>query len=159
MWSLLVLALFIDVMKALDTVNHVISLETVLFGVGSTVKTLTVLELFIDVMKAFDSVYYVKLLKESVSALVGSSVLSLIVIALFVDVTKAFDSVHHVLHVKKSCFSWSGFQCVELERVSDDVMVLRVGKITFSPEDACSHNLYFSNIKPVLITGKIHLFL
>ena len=42
--------------------------------------------------------------------------------------------------------------------MSDDVMILRVGKITFSPEDACSPNLYFSQTKPVLITG-IDLFL
>ncbi len=42
---------------------------------------------------------------------------------------------------------------MELERVTDDVMILRVGKITFSPEDACSPNLYFSQTKPVLITG------
>ena len=42
---------------------------------------------------------------------------------------------------------------MELERVSAEVVVLRVGRITFSPKDACNENLYFSNTKPVLITG------
>ena len=28
---------------------------------------------------------------------------------------------------------WSGFQCVEISQMSEDVLILRVGQLTFSP--------------------------
>jgi len=47
----------------------------------------------------------------------------------------------------------SGFECVEVERVSGRALLLRVGRLTHSAEEACHPRLFFNNVKPVLLTS------
>ncbi|XP_023344916.1 uncharacterized protein LOC111714108 [Eurytemora carolleeae] len=50
----------------------------------------------------------------------------------------------------------SGFQCVQLEKVSENVVRLQVGRLTHTKDEACHPQLFFNNIHPILLTS-LHL--
>ena len=52
-------------------------------------------------------------------------------------------------------FSESGFQCLQLEKVSENVVRLQVGRLTHTKDEACHPQLFFNNIHPILLTSKL----
>lgn len=47
----------------------------------------------------------------------------------------------------------SGFQCVEVESYTEDVLSLRVGRLSPNMEEACHPQLFFYNISPLIVTS------
>ena len=54
-------------------------------------------------------------------------------------------------------FSESGFVCMEVNRKSDSILSVRLGRLSRNPDEACNQHLFFdTSIKPSIIVSAKH---